>query len=35
MNDFGLIDPDLAILEDGARDIVLEIALFDRHGRVG
>ena len=28
LDDFGLVDPDLAVLEYGAREVVLEIAVF-------
>src|SRR5580692_8193680 len=28
LDDLGLVDPDLAVLEDGARNVVLEIAVF-------
>jgi hypothetical protein len=28
LENFGLFDPDLPLLEDGARNVVLEISLF-------
>src|SRR6516165_3003478 len=34
-DDLVLGDRDLPVLEDGARHVILEIAVFDRHGNLG
>src|SRR6516164_3992907 len=35
VDDLGLGDPDRSVFEDGAGRIILEVAVFDRHGEFG
>jgi len=35
LDDLGLGDRDLSVLEDGAGHVILEMTVLDRHGKLG